>query len=85
MPGPVMQLCVDITLYRLALTADVLSDELRRRYDDALATLKRLGKGEQSLHIAPGEGEEAPADNSPRPIVTSGPERIFTREELRDL
>ena len=40
----VMQMTVDMALYRLASSNDVLTDEHRRRYEDAIAHLKRLGK-----------------------------------------
>lgn len=76
------QWCVDIALYRLAQTSDVLSDEIRRRYDDALAALKRVARGEAalSLPIDP-EGEDA----GPRPVVAGGPPRLFTRDRMRSL
>jgi len=83
-PDLVVQFCVDIALYRLALSADVLSDEHRRRYEDALASLKRIGEGKQVLDVAVPVGED-PSDNSPRPIVTGGPERLFSRDKMRDL
>lgn len=83
-PWLLTQLCVDIALYRLANTADVLSEEIRRRYDDALVTLKSLSKGTMRLpdNHAPGE---APADAGPRPIVRAGPERLFTRDKTAGL
>lgn len=34
-PPILTQLCAEIALYRLASSADVLTDENRRRYDDA--------------------------------------------------
>lgn len=78
--------CVDIALYRLALTADVLSEEHRRRFEDALAALRRVAEGKANL-VFPADPEAvdpAPA-TSPRPIVVGGPPRLFTRETLREL
>lgn len=82
----VVQLCVDIAVYRLAQTHDRLTDEIRKRYDDAIATLKRLAKGEQMLLVptVPGGPEPAPTPD-PRPIVTNGPPRIFSRDQTRGL
>ena len=83
----VVQLTVDIALYRLASTNDVLTDEHRRRYEDALAHLIRLGKGEAELNLPadpPAEGED-PLPTSPRPIVAGGPEKVWTRDKMRDL
>lgn len=82
-PGIVRRLCVDIAVYRLALSADVLTDEHRRRYEDALAHLKRLAKGEAVLPL-PAEGEDS-LTAGPRPVVTGGPARLFSRAELRDI
>lgn len=84
-PGVVRQACVDIALYRLALSADVLSDEHRRRYEDALAHLRRIAKGEATLVLPAVPGDPPPGDNSPQPIVTGGPPRLFSREKMRDL
>lgn len=79
---------VDIGVYRLALSADVLSEEHRRRYEDALAALRRVAEGKAAL-VFPVDPDapapETPADTSPRPVVTAGPARLFTRQTLRDL
>ena len=76
------QWCVDIAVYRLAQTADVLSDEIRRRYEDALAALKRVARGEAALSLpVDPEGE----DPGPRPVVAGGPPRLFSRERMRGL
>jgi phage gp36-like protein len=87
-PAMLTAWCVDIALYRLALTADVLSEEHRRRYDDALAALRRVAEGKAALVFPadPNPDPEAePEDTSPRPIVAGGPERLFSRATLRDL
>lgn len=89
-PGMLRQLAVDIACYRLAQTADVLTEELRQRYEDAVALLRRIAEGKATLVFPPaepgdgGEGEE-PADNSPQPIVVAGPPRLFSRERTRGL
>ncbi|MCB1397262.1 MAG: DUF1320 domain-containing protein [Rhodobacteraceae bacterium] len=84
-PAMLTAWCVDIALYRLALSADVLSDEHRRRYDDAIAGLKLIGAGRAALVFPPDPEAPAAVDTAPRPIVTGGPVRLFTRETLREL
>lgn len=85
-PAFLATVCVDIAVYRLALSHDVLSEEHRRRYDDAIAFLKRVADGKAALIFAssaPGtDGEPAPG---PRPIVAEGPERLFSRDKMREL
>lgn len=94
-PQILVQLCVDIGVYRLALSADVLSAEHRQRYEDALAMLKRLAKGEAALVLAvdpnappsdPNDPDAVTALNDgPQPIVVGGPPRVFSREQMRGL
>lgn len=83
-PTILRQLCIDIALYRLALDAAMLSEEARRRYEDARATLKSIATGAARLPIAAPTAEAgAVADNSPQPIVVSGPPRLFSRAQMR--
>ena len=81
------QLCVDIAVYRLALSQDVATAEHRLRYEDALAVLTRIADGRAALSLAvvePSPGDE-PAVTGPQPVVAGGPERIFSREKMREL
>lgn len=82
-------LAIDLAVYRLAQSRDVLTEELRRRHDDARAELARFQEGEQALQLPPapdGDGEPgAAAEDGPRPVVHAGPERLFSRAGLRDL
>lgn len=81
------QLCVDIAVYRLALSQDVATSEHRVRYDDALAVLTKIADGRAALSLAPPEpGEDGePEITGPSPIVVGGPPRLFSREKMRDL
>lgn len=87
-PGILKQFCVDIAVYRLALSADVLTDEHRRRYEDAIRHLARIAKGDAALVIPPDPDApvdpDAPEPAGPRPIVAEGPPRLFSREKMRD-
>lgn len=86
-PEVIKQIAVDFALYRLALSADVLSDEHRRRYEDGLAHLKRFGKGEAylDLPVDPDAEVDATLPDGPQPIVAGGPDRLFTRDKMRGL
>lgn len=83
-PGILRQYAVDIALYRLALSREVLSEEHRTRYDDALAALKRIAEGKAIL-VLPADPEAEDDGQGPRPIVSGGPARIFSREKMRGL
>ena len=80
-----MQFCVDIALYRLALGRDVLTEEHRKRYEDAHAHLKLISTGKAALVLPAPEGQEEAEQTGPRPIVSGGPEREFTRDKMRGL
>lgn len=85
-PPVLVQLCVDIALYRLAQSGAVRTDEDRTRYEDATALLGRIAAGKAALPLPPsGDPDDPTADQGPRPIVTSGPERVFTREKMQGL
>lgn len=58
-----VQICIDIALYRLSRMADALTNELRQRYADAVAFLKRVSKGEAGLGL--------PTTDTP-PITAAG-------------
>jgi len=88
-PAVLVQYCVDFAIYRLALSADVLSDEHRRRYEDGLKALKEIAAGRAALVFLtpiPADPNTDPSvATGPRPIVAGGPPRIFTRSDMRDL
>ena len=76
-PAVLTRLAADIAVYRLAVGADRRIDEHRVRYDDAVALLKRIAKGEASL------GLKSPGPPS-RAFVSSQPRR-FTRDSMAGL
>ncbi|AZV77892.1 DUF1320 domain-containing protein [Parasedimentitalea marina] len=87
-PDLLVQFCVDIAIYRLASSRDVLSEEHRQRYEDAIKHLEKIAKGTATLVLtAATDGDsEAPSEPSrPRPIVAGGPPREFTREKMKGL
>lgn len=85
-----VQYAVDIGLYRLALSRDVLSSEHRVRYEDALAALDKLATGKTRLQLSgvdlPDSDPDAPdLGSGPQPIVSGGPERVFSRQKMEGL
>ena len=83
---PVLRrLAVDIALYRLTKASDVATEELRKRYDDAMKTLERIQEGKQSLILPPGDIDGDGEDDGAQPVVQSGPARLFSRERTRGL
>ncbi|NVK42114.1 MAG: DUF1320 domain-containing protein [Oceanospirillaceae bacterium] len=70
-PSVLVRLCVDIAIYRLSATADMVTEEKRQRYEDATSLLKRIAKGEVSLGIS----EPVKTTNGPVHIV-SQPKRF---------
>lgn len=83
------QPCIDIAVYRLASSnGAVLTEEIRKRFDDAMKLLEKIASGKAKLTLPPDPDPDPddPLDGQgPRPVVISGPERLFSREKMRDL
>lgn len=75
-PSALVRVCVDITVYRLSATADIGTEEKRQRYEDAIALLKQIAKGEISL------GLTDPPTPTNGAVNISGPDRQFTRRKM---
>ena len=67
----------DIAVYRLSVDAGKLTEERRKRYEDAIALLKRIADGDVSLGI------EGPEPATARPLRTSAQESRFDRTSMR--
>jgi phage gp36-like protein len=52
-PGVVQRCTIDIAVYTMALQRAQRTDEMRLRYEDALALLKLMAKGEIGLGLPP--------------------------------
>jgi len=80
------QPCIDIAIYRLGVDGATSFENAREKYEDAIALLKRIGDGKAVLVFAPDPDAEPDAEpQRPQPVVTAGPERIFTRDKMRGL
>lgn len=77
-PYPVLlrRLACDVAIYRMSGTIAPLTDEKRRRYDDALRTLERIAEGDMDIGL--GVGGEAQAVTSP--VEHGADEREWTRD-----
>jgi len=87
-PVQLVQIAVDIALYRLVLDAGVRTDEHRTRYEDAVAMLRRIADGKAALTLPPdplADPDDPTLGQGPQPIVISGPPRLFSRDTTRDL
>ena len=82
-PAPLTQICVDIAIYRLARSHDVLSEEMKSRYEQSVTHLKAISAGRAILVIE--KSDSSSNNKGPQPIVTSGPNREFSREKLREV
>jgi phage gp36-like protein len=70
-PGILKTFCIDIGVYKMALTDTRRTAEMRQRYVDAMQMLKDIAKGEAGLGIIPtdddGDGNpDQPESNAPR-------------------
>lgn len=77
-PEILRSLSADIALYRAAATHDQLTDEKRKRYDDAISWLEQYAQNEVSLGI-----EVPPPSSGGVTLVTA--ERVMTRAQTGGL
>ena len=80
-PDVVKERCIDIAIYRVCPDS-ALTDEKRRRYEDAIAWLKDVAKGLATLDL----GDDVPATATQDVPETSYPNaRLFTRRRMAGL
>jgi phage gp36-like protein len=67
-PGSLRKLAIDIALYTMALGRAVRTEEMRIRYEDAIATLKLMAKGTIGIGLPPvdSDGDGTPDTNPNR-------------------
>lgn len=77
-PDLLRDIACDLALARLASDATNLTDDLKRREDQALSNLKAIASGDMNLGLpSVHQGER------PKPMVASSGGKIFTRPQLR--
>lgn len=79
-PRPLVSLCVDLACYLLARSDGEVSEDIRKRYEDALAMLKDVARGALDL---PGLDGTPSGDGASGPgaVVLAGAERLFGRDK----
>lgn len=80
-PAILRRICVDIAVYQIGPEAGTLTEEKRKRYEDAVRWLRDVSAGKAGL------GLDNPADNEhdlPEVSETTQP-RQFTRTTMRGL
>jgi len=75
-PSFLVAMACDIAIYRMAMTADRLTDEMRRRYEDAIAHLKDLATGKAGLGVP----DPTPDDQTDNPAKAG---RAYSFQSLR--
>jgi len=83
-PSRLRDVSVDLAIYHINMGADALTDEMRTRYKDGLAWLKDVGAGRAQLGLKT-SGRDGSQRSGPRPVVTTGTPRQFSRRAMRDL
>lgn len=78
-PDLVRDLCIDITLYKLATEGNGLTEEKRTRYEDALSLLKRIADGKANLDLPLPEARPKSAGA----VIVSSQPRQFGRDRMR--
>jgi phage gp36-like protein len=78
-PDVLVAYCVDIAFYKLHSTHDVLTDEIKDRYNQAMQWLRDVASQKATL------GLDTPADTLGGGASMSAGTRIFTRTTMQDL
>ena len=80
-PDIIVQLCIDIAIYKLSShPGGGLTDEKRKRYEDAIKWLTNYAKGVVTLPLP-----DTDEDPQPLPETSYPNDRLFTREKLGGL
>jgi phage gp36-like protein len=77
-PAVLTDKCVDIALYRLSQRPGAMTDEIKDRFEKALAWLRDVSRGVVSLGVDP----SPPSQGGGGVQLVSGPRR-FTRDTLK--
>lgn len=85
-PAILKNLSVDIAVYRMASDAGLLSEDMRKRYEDAIAFLRDLAAGKATLPIPRINPNDTTGPGaSPQAVIIDSAPRLFGRRSLRGL
>lgn len=84
-PAVLKNLSIDIAVYRLATDAGLLSEDARRRHEDAIQFLRDVAAGRAAIPQPAAPGSAPGEAASPQTVILDGPERIFNRRSMRGL
>lgn len=79
-PAVLTRVSIDIAMYRMSENAASLTDERRKRYDDAIAFLVGIAKGDISLGD---DGSETQSLHNA--VLVSSDDRVWARDKQRGL
>lgn len=79
-PNILKKLCVDLSCYFLATADEFVTEDIRRRHDAALATLRDLAKGIIDLPIQ-NDAIENDTNQENGAVLIQGAKRIFGRNK----
>jgi len=81
-PNILKKLCVDLACYFLATADEFVTEDIRKRHDDALVTLKDIAKGIIDLPIKDTNTDENPeSEYKSGAIFVGGSTPIFGRDK----
>lgn len=81
-------LCADLAVYRLAVTADRMTEIIARRQEQAIKFLEAVAAAKAEIAVAAvagGAGATPGPAISPNEPVIVAPERVFDRNTLRSI
>lgn len=81
LPSPLRRAAVSIAFYWLSERDNQITDDIQKRYDEALRTLREIANGSRDLGLS----SDTPVEetNNGRLIIVSDNKRLFTRNKLK--
>lgn len=84
-PAVVKNLSIDIAIYRLATDAGLLAEDMRKRYEDAIAFLRDVARGLATIPVPKPVDAPKTDASSPQSVIVESEPRLFGRAGLRRL
>lgn len=75
-PASLTRICIDIAIYYLANSDELVTEDIRKRYEDALRLLESIAKGIIKLPVQDDSGED---DKTTGAVVIEGQQRVMGR------